>query len=90
MNTTSITISTNPVVKTEIKKIAKKNNMSMSDVINLVLQKVIQDKTFVERLPEKPTAYLLKSIKTALQEKKQGKTSPRFTQSKEAIKWLNS
>jgi len=89
MNATSITISTNFDIKTKTKKIAKEKGLSVSGMVNSLLKLVINDTSLIEKVSERPTPYLLKAIANALQQKKEGKVSPRFSHAKDAIKWLN-
>lgn len=89
MNTVSITISTNSEIKANAKKIAKEKGLSVSSMINSLLNLVINDTSIIEKISEKPTPYLLKSIKKAMQQQKEGRVSPRFTNGSDAIKWLN-
>ncbi len=89
MNTTSITISTDFDLKAKTKKLAKEKGLSVSGMINSLLKLVVDDTSIIEKIPERPTPYLLKSIENARQQKKEGRVSPRFTNSKDAIKWLN-
>lgn len=92
MSVASITISTKPEIKEKTKKVAKENGLTLNTMINSLLKLAISDVSIVKsikRNSERPTPYLLKSIKTALQQKKEGKVSPRFSNSKDALKWLN-
>ena len=90
MDTTSITINTNKHIKTQTQKLAKAHGLSVSEMLNSVLTALIKNTAFIDKKTERPTAYLLKSITNALQQKKEGKISPRFTKSKDASKWLNT
>ena len=89
MSTAAITIHTKPDVKAKTRTLAKKKGLSVSGLLNLVLQKVISDKSFVAELSEEPSPYLLKSIKRGRKSLKEGKTSPIFHTAREGIEYLH-
>jgi len=90
MHTTSIFIRTEPEIKNKIKKIASEIGLSVSALLNRYLNDIIENKSIARKHSEIPSKYLLAAIKKARKERKEGKTSPLFTNAKDAIKWLNS
>lgn len=91
MNTAVITIKTNPIVKKKAQKIAGDLGLTLSAVINTYLQQLIQTKTIVlSTRSEEPTEYLIKALKESRKDIAAGRVSPKFSNAKDAIKWLNS
>ena len=90
MNTASISFKTEEELKTQVQAIASDLGVSIADLVNSYLKQLVKHKSLVSKFSENPTPYLLKSIKIARKERKQGKTSPIFDNAKDAIKWLNS
>jgi antitoxin component of RelBE/YafQ-DinJ toxin-antitoxin module len=89
MNTASLSITVETETKAKVQQIAKKNGLSISEIMNRLLQLLIKDTSLLNKTSEKPSEYLLKSIKVALQQKKEGRVSPKFSNSNDALKWLN-
>lgn len=78
-----------PQTKKEAMKTAEELGMPLSVVIKAFLKQFVRTKSveFSAR-NEEPSEYLIKTIKQALKDKKEGKASPVFNTGKEAIKWL--
>ena len=51
--------------------------------------KLIKTKKVIFTTEEKPSKYLIESIKQARKERKKGKSTPVFDNTEDAIKWLN-
>lgn len=90
MSTVSISIKIQPKVKSEAEEIASGLGVSLPDLINSYLKQVIKNKSLILKKTEKPTSYLLQSIKTAERERKAGKASLVFNNPEDAIQWLNN
>ncbi len=90
MNTAVIITKTDPVVKKRAQEVAKEIGVSLSSLINAYLRQIIKTKTvtFSARPQEEPSEYLIKTIKQAEKNYKEGKASPVFTNAKDAIKYL--
>lgn len=87
MQTTAIYIRTEPETKRQAQKVAKEIGMSLSGLVNTYLKQVIRTKK-VEFSLEEPSEYLIKAIKRARENRKQGKGSPIFTNIEDDLKWL--
>jgi len=70
-------------------KTAEELGMPLSVVIKAFLKQFIKTKSveFSAR-NEEPSEYLVKTIKQALKDKKEGKASPVFNTGEETMKWL--
>lgn len=90
MQTTAIYVRIDPEIKTKAQKVAKELGFNLSSLMNAWLRQLIKTKTvnFSVADEEKPSAYLIKTIKQALKDRKVGKASPVFNTGKEAVKWL--
>ncbi|MDZ4787161.1 MAG: type II toxin-antitoxin system RelB/DinJ family antitoxin [bacterium] len=78
-----------PQTKKEAMQTAEELGMPLSVVIKAFLKQFIRTKSveFSAR-NEEPSEYLIKTIKQALKDKKEGKASPVFNSGEEAVKWL--
>ncbi|MEK7186275.1 MAG: type II toxin-antitoxin system RelB/DinJ family antitoxin [Patescibacteria group bacterium] len=89
MNYAVVTTKVDPQVKIEAQKIAGELGMPLSVVIKAFLKQLIRTKSLeFSARSEEPSEYLIKTIKQALQDRKEGKASPVFNTGKEAVKWL--
>lgn len=88
MNTAVINIKTEPKTKREAQKIAQKIGVSLSSLINAYLKNLIRTKKVEFDLAEEPSEYLIKAMKKADKDLKEGKASPVFKTGEEAVKWL--
>lgn len=89
MNSTVINIKTEEGIKREAQKIASDLGLSLSGVINGFLKQLVRDKTVMFTLNENnPSPYLLGSIKTAKQNRKNGDFYS-FKNNKEALSFLD-
>ncbi|OGE64970.1 hypothetical protein A3I48_04330 [Candidatus Daviesbacteria bacterium RIFCSPLOWO2_02_FULL_36_7] len=90
MQTAAIYIKTDPKVKAQAQKVAKELGLSLSSLLNSWLRHVIKTKTVTfSAVNEKPSKYLLKMLKKAEKDRKQGKSSPKFENAEDAIAWLH-
>lgn len=89
MSYTVVATKVDPQTKKEAMKTAEELGMPLSVVIKAFLKQFIRTKSveFSAR-NEEPSEYLIKTIKQAQKDKKEGKASPVFNTGKEAIKWL--
>lgn len=88
MNTIAINIKTEPEVKLRAQRIAKGLGFSLSSLVNEWLKQFVKTKRVTFRADEEPSEYLIKTIKQAEKDRKNGKASPIFNTGKEAIEWL--
>jgi len=90
MNTTStgIYIRMNPDIKERAQEVANKLGFSLSTLIKAYVKQLIKTKRVDFSLEEKPSQYLIDSIKRAERDIKEGNVSPGFKTGKEAVEWL--
>ncbi len=89
MNTAVINIKTDQKVKTQAQKLAEDMGISLTSVINLYLKHFIKTKSVTFNTKnEMPSKYLINTLKKAEKNLNEGKASPTFDNSKDAIKWL--
>lgn len=90
MNTTStgIYIRMNPDIKEKAQDVADKLGFSLSTLIKAYVKQLIKTKRVDFSLEEKPSQYLIDSIKRAERDIKEGSVSPAFKTGKEAVAWL--
>lgn len=84
MNTVALLTRVEPKVKAEAQKTAKKMGLSLSAVVNRLLQEFIETKTIT--YTEEPTPYLKAILRRA--RKNRDQDSPTFNTGAEAVKWL--
>lgn len=89
-NTAVINIRTNAKVKAKSREIAEKLGLSLSAVINAYLRQLVRTKSVSFSLDEKPTDYLLETLKNSKRDIKEGFVSPAFDNAKDADKWLDN
>lgn len=88
MNTAIINVRTEPHIKEQAQETAENLGMSLSSLINGFLRQLVKTKSVHFTVTEKPSQYLLDSIKQAKQERLKGKASPIFDSTKDEMKWL--
>lgn len=88
MNTAVIITKTEPEVKKKAQQLAREFGLSLSALINTYLKHVIRTKKIELDLEEEPSPYLIKILKKAEKNYKEGKGSPAFKTGEEAVKWL--
>lgn len=89
MNSAIINIKTEPSTKKQAQKIASDFGLSLSALINAYLKEVIKTRRVEFSLDEKPSPYLVKILKKAEKNLKEGKGSPVFDNAGDAITWLH-
>ena len=91
MSTQVITIKVDPITKKQAQNTAEALGLSLSAVLKGFLKQFIRTKsvTFSASGDEKPSKYLLQTIKEAEKNLKEGKHSPVFDNAKDAIAWLH-
>lgn len=89
MNYTVVTTKIDPQTKKDAMETAQELGMPLSVVIKAFLKQFVRTKSIEFSVRnEEPSEYLVKTIKQALKDRKEGKSSPVFNTEKEAIKWL--
>lgn len=90
MNTagTGIYIRMNPDIKEKAREVADKLGFSLSTLIKAYVKQLIKTKRVDFSLEEKPSQYLIDSVKRAERDIKEGNVSPAFKTGKEAVEWL--
>lgn len=84
-----VTTKVDPQMKKEAQKTAEALGVPLSLVIKGFLKQFIKTKTVTfSAEAEEPSEYLIKSIKQAEKNLKEGKHSPVFKTGKEAVAWL--
>lgn len=89
MNTALIVVKTKPGTKAKVKEIASEFGLSLSALINLLLKQLIRDKAVTLSLEEKPSQYLLDSLKKSEEDIKAGRVVS-FKSGKDAFLHLDS
>ncbi len=89
MNTAVINIKTEVSTKKQAQKIASGLGISLSSFINAYLKELIKTKRVEFSLGETPSPYLIKVLKQAEKNLKEGKGSPVFDNAEDAIAWLD-
>lgn len=90
MNTAAIYIKTQPEVKAKAQKIARNLGLSLSSLMNTWLRQLVTTKRVVfNPEEERPSKYLIESLKKSKEDIKAGRVSPGFHNVEDAIKWLN-
>ena len=85
---TGIYIRMNPDIKEKAQAVADKLGFSLSTLIKAYVKQLIKTKRVDFSLEEKPSQYLIDSIKRAEKDIKEGNVSPAFKTGKEAVAWL--
>jgi len=90
MNTAAIYIKTQPEVKAKAQRIAKTLGVSLGSLVDAWLRQFVKTKkvTYSPK-EERPSKYLIESLKKSEEQLKKGETSPTFDNAKDAIKWLH-
>ncbi len=90
MNNAIINIRTKPKTKKMAQDKAERLGLSLSSVMNGLLQNFIATKDFhVSLEPEEPSAWLKQQLKESAEDEKTGWVSPSFDNADDAIAWLN-
>lgn len=89
MNTAIINFTTEPKLKAEAQKVAKKIGIPLSLALNNYLKHLVKTKSVTFR-EEIPNARTIKIFKQAEKDWKEGRVSPVFDDPEDAIAWLNN
>lgn len=90
MNTAVITIKIDAKLKRQAQEIAEDLGFSLSAVVKGYLKQLIRTKTLAySAATEEPSEYLIQNLKRSEEDIKAGRVSPRFTNARDAIAWLN-
>lgn len=90
MSQAAIYIKTESETKEKAQKVAKELGLSLSAVVNRYLKLFIKTKQITfNPSEEEPSDYLIKLMKKAQKDRKEGKASPVFDNTKDAIAWLH-
>ena len=90
MSTVVINIKTEISTKKQAQEVAAKFGLSLSALINAYLKELIKTKRVEFSADEKPSPYLIKILKKAEKNLKEGKGSPMFDNAEDAISYLRS
>jgi addiction module RelB/DinJ family antitoxin len=91
MYTAVINVKTHPEIKNQAKKIAEELGFSLSSLVNAYLKQLIKTKTVVfSTSSEIPSDYMIKMLRQAKREIKERKVSQSFTDSNEALSYLDN
>ena len=85
---TGVYIRMNSDIKEKAQEVANKLGFSLSTLIKAYVKQLIKTKRVDFNLEEKPSQYLIDSIKRAERDIKEGNVSPAFKTGKEAVEWL--
>lgn len=90
MNTAVISTKIDPQTKKRAQEVARELGIPLSVVIKATLKQFIKTKTveFSAR-DERPSPYLIRTIKQSEKDWKKGRVSPTFDNPEDAIAWLN-
>lgn len=88
MYTAVINIKTEPETKKKAQAVAQEIGVSLSALLNAYLKQLVRTKKVEFSLGEEPSPYLIKVMKKAEKNYKEGKGSPVFRTGEEAVKWL--
>ena len=85
-----ISIKVDPLTKKQAQKLSDSLGLSLSAVLKGFLKQFIRTKTitFSAQEGEEPSEYLIKAMKQAEKDWKEGKGSPIFTNVDDDLKWL--
>ena len=90
MNYAVVTTKVDPQTKKEAQKTAAELGMPLSVIIKAFLKQFIKTKSIeFSARDEEPSEYLIRTIKQAEKDFKEGKASPVFDNAKDAIAWLH-
>lgn len=90
MNSAVINIKVNPKTKKEAQKIAENLGFSLSSVLNAYLKDFVRTKRVSFAMnEEEPSDWLIRELKEAEKNRKEGFVSPGFDNADDAIAWLD-
>ncbi len=90
MNTAVINIKTHPLVKAKAQAVASELGFSLSALVNAYLRQLIKTKTVTFSVEsEEPSKELIQMLKESKADIEAGRVSPGFSNTKDAIAWLD-
>jgi addiction module RelB/DinJ family antitoxin len=89
MNTTSLHIQIEPVIKQQAQKTASELGLSLSSVVKVLLKQFIRTRKLSVELTEIPNKYLKQSLKQSEEDIKAGRTIS-FKNTEEALSYIDS
>lgn len=89
MNNTTINIRIDKETKLQAMAVAKEIGVDLSTAFHALIRRFIKEKTITFE-PLVPNAKTARELKKSITEIKKGNHSPMFTNTTDAIKWLNS
>jgi addiction module RelB/DinJ family antitoxin len=88
MQTSMITVKTESQLKAKAQKLADEMGLTLTAVVNRYLRHFVTTKEITFYGEEKPSKYLLGTMKQAKKDLKAGKASPVFDNRKDELRWL--
>ena len=90
MNSSVVVTKIDPQTKEQAQKTAKALGIPLSVIIKAFLKQFIKTKSIeFSARDEEPSEYLIRTVKQAEKDLKEGKASPVFDNAKDAIAWLH-
>lgn len=90
MNYTIVNLKIDPKTKMEAQLIAQEIGVPLSTLLKSYIKQLIRTKKVTFDVSEEPSEYLIKSLEEAEKDRKSGYVSPAFTNTNEAISWLDN
>lgn len=90
MNTAVINLRVDSDLKTLAQKVADDLGFGLSSLINAYLKNFVKTKTVYFSAVEQPSEFLVKTLAKTREELKYKETSPAFTDTTDAVKWLRN
>lgn len=88
MNTTTIHIKTDIKTRDDAKKIAENFGFSLTSLVNALLKQIARTKRLTLEMDEKPTPYMIESLKKSEEDVKAGRVIS-FESGQEALDYLD-
>lgn len=90
MNYSIVNLKIDPKLKREAQLVAEEIGVPLSTLLKSYIKQLIRTKKVIFDVSEEPSEYLIKSLAEAEKDREKGYVSPAFTNTKEAIKWLDN
>ncbi|MBI4097111.1 MAG: type II toxin-antitoxin system RelB/DinJ family antitoxin [Candidatus Levybacteria bacterium] len=88
MNTEIVNIKIDAETKKQAQKVAAELGFSLSSILKGYIKQFVKTKRVTFSVGEEPSPYLKRIMKQAEKNWKEGRTSPKFDNAKDAIAWL--
>lgn len=88
MNTTTIHIKTDVKTRDDAKKVAEDFGFTLTSLVNALLKQIARTRRLTLELEEKPTKYMIESLKKSEEDVKAGRVIS-FKSGKEALEYLD-